>query len=386
MKSVNFNVKMVVAVVAAGLLAGAASAQTVQGGGATLPEPLYRDLFGITTPASKVVLGTWTYASTGSGTGKKAFLTNNAALFGTLGNVHFAGSDSALTAADLTSYNKAAFGPLIQIPAVLTSVTLPYKRSGVSQINLTNDQVCQVFSNKAGNWGKILGNADATPIKVVYRSDSSGTTELLANFLVSACTGYGFAKSNTFTTVVAGAIPGALPSHWVAANGSSGVESALAVDGSFSYLSPSYNFPPSDASKVAKINGLLPTSVSLPDTVLPPSNLGNLDAKNPLNWVPAYVLPAAAGPRARYPIYGTTNLLLNQCYADGVGSGSVGAAVKDFVVKLNNGSYDSQINAHQFIKLPAAWINAIKTTFIDGDNNGLNIGNTSVCNGTGRPS
>ncbi len=241
-----------------------------------------------------------------------------------------------------------------------------------------------MFSTKASRWGHILGNADSTPIRLVYHSDASGTTELLANFLERACPGYGFAKSNTFTTVVASVFPGGLPSNWVAAKGSSGVEDAMYVDGSFSYLSPAYNFPPDDAGKVAKINGLLPTRVSLPDTVRPPDNLWY--AKNPLNWVPAYVLPPMAGPKARYPIYGTTNLLLNQCYADGVGAGSVGAAVKDFVVKLNNGSYDIQINIHQFIKLPANWINAIKTTFIDGDVNGLNIGNTSVCNGTGRPS
>ncbi|GGY04313.1 substrate-binding domain-containing protein [Paludibacterium paludis] len=383
MNSVNFKVKALVAVLAAGMLAGAASAQTVQGGGATLPEKFYKGIF-----ASGNVIGSWTYLGTGSGTGKKAFLTNNASLFNTTGNVHFAGSDSALSAADLTTYepNKAAFGPVIQIPAVLTSVTLPYKRAGVTQVNLTNDQVCKVFSNQITTWGGILGNGDTTPIRVVYRSDSSGTTELLATYLKEACpASYGFTKSSTFTAVVAG-IPGGLPANWVAANGSSGVKTALETDGSFSYLSPDYDYAPNDASKVAKINGQLPTNISIPDSVVPPGNTGTLDPKNQLNWVPGYVLPATAGPRAKYPIYGTTNLLINQCYADGVGATTVGGAVKDFVTKLNNGGYDSLISQHQFVKLPASWLNAIKSVFITGDSNGLNIGNASVCNGKGRPS
>ncbi|UTH74473.1 substrate-binding domain-containing protein [Chromobacterium sp. IIBBL 290-4] len=383
MNSVNFKAKALAIALSACMLAGAASAQTVLGGGSTLAQPLYNQLFGITSGYPSLVLGNWNYAGVGSGAGKAAFLTNNAALFNSTGNVSFAGSDSVLTAADLTSYSQAsnnAWGPVIQIPAVLTSVTLPYKRSGVTQLNLTSDQVCQVFSNKAQTWGKLLGTNDATPINVVYRSDASGTTELLSNFLSTACKGYGFVKSNVFATVVGQAVGGTIPSNWVPANGSGGIKTALASDGTFTYLSPDYSISPSDPTVVASINGQLPSNISIPSFVIPPSTPANL--ANPLKWVPTYVPPLGG---SSYPIYGTTNLLVNQCYADGIGAGSVGGAVKDFLTKLNNGAFDSQISSNYFVKLPATWLNQINATFLAGDGNGLDIGNASVCNGIGRP-
>lgn len=372
-----FQLKGLSAIIAAGMMAvtGAASAQTVNGAGATLPQPLYEDLFGL-DGSSKDVIGTWTYAGGGSGSGKSRFLTDT-------NTVNFAGSDSALTATEYLTYvsqKKPTWGPLIQIPAVLTAVTLPYKApAGVtlSELNLTRDQVCKVFANQYATWGALLGTSNTTPLRVVYRTESSGTTELLSNFLTSsACSGYGFAKSNVFTTVVAGA--GGIGSNWVAATGSEGVETALTVAGSIGYLSPSYAFNPSDAKVVAKIGGALPSAVSFPSSVAPPA--ANV-RDNPLNWVPAYVLPTST---ASYPIYGTTNLLVGQCYTGGIGADSVGGAVKDFLTKLNNGSYASQISLHLFNSLPQNWLTAINETFLT-QTNALGIGNTSVCNGIGRP-
>lgn len=372
-----FQLKGLSAIIAVGMMAvtGAASAQTVNGAGATLPQPLYEDLFGL-DGSSKDVIGTWTYAGGGSGSGKSRFLT-------TTNTVNFAGSDSALTSAEYLTYvqqRNATWGPLIQIPAVLTSVTLPYKApAGVtlSELNLTRDQVCKVFANQITTWGQLLGTSNTAPLRLVYRTESSGTTELLSNFLTSAaCPGYGFTKSNVFTTMVAGA--GGIGSNWVAATGSAGVNAALAVAGSFGYLSPSYAFNPGDAKVVAKIGGALPSSVTFPSTATPPTGTAR---SNPLNWVPAYVLPTSA---ANYPIYGTTNLLVGQCYTGGIGTDSVGGAVKDFLTKLNNGSYASQISQHLFTSLPQNWRTAISETFLT-QTSAQGIGNTSVCNGIGRP-
>lgn len=373
-----FQRKAMSTVIAVGMmsLAGAASAQTVNGAGATLPQPLYEDLFGL-DGSSKDVIGDWTYAGGGSGSGKSRFLT-------TTNTVHFAGSDSALTAAENGTYNtsrRAAWGPMIQIPAVLTSVTLPFKAPNgttlANGLNLTRDQVCGIFANRINTWGQLLGTSNTTPVSVVYRSETSGTTELLSNFLVAACPASdGFQKSNLFTTVVANI--GGIPANWVAATGSSGAETALAQPGRIGYLSPSYGFKPSDATVVAKIGGALPSAITFPATATPPAG----GARNvPVNWVPAYSLPSSA---AVYPIYGTTNLLAGQCYTGGIGADSVGGAVKDFITKLNNGSYDAQIAEHFFVKLPANWNTAIKEAFLTASSS-LDIGNTSVCNGVGRP-
>lgn len=61
--------KTLAALVATALLAtvGAASAQTVTGGGASLPADLYKG------SADSILPANFTYAVTGSGTGKKAF-------------------------------------------------------------------------------------------------------------------------------------------------------------------------------------------------------------------------------------------------------------------------------------------------------------------------
>ncbi|WP_370679427.1 substrate-binding domain-containing protein [Comamonas sp. GB3 AK4-5] len=398
MKHANLKLKALSAIVVACTMAvaGAASAQTVQGGGATLPQPLYEELFGITAGKASQVLGTWSYAGTGSGTGKSAFLNDTATSFSKTGHVHFAGSDSALTATEVDNYNTAHnkgssstgdnFGRLIQIPSVLTAVTLPYMApsgSGITELNLTRKQVCEVFSGQTTTWGTLLGTADTTPITVVYRSEGSGTSELLSNFLSAACGSYlptdqSFTVSNSFATVVSNA--GGIRSNWVAATGSGGVATAMETAGSIAYLSPDYKFKPDDATLVAKIDGALPTAISFPTDTKPPAT--TVTRNNPLNWVPSYVLPTDS---AVYPIYGTTNMLFNQCYADGTGNGTVGAAVKDFLTKLSSGAFDTTITGNYFVPLPTEWSSAISSVFLNSKGS-LGIGNTSVCNGIGRPS
>ena len=76
-----------------------AQAMAVTGGGASLPAALYKG------SANSILPANFSYLGTGSGTGKTAFLTNNSALFSTTGSVHFAGSDSILSAAEINTYN-----------------------------------------------------------------------------------------------------------------------------------------------------------------------------------------------------------------------------------------------------------------------------------------
>ncbi|MDP9602624.1 UNVERIFIED_ORG: ABC-type phosphate transport system substrate-binding protein [Variovorax paradoxus] len=428
MRAMFKPVAMATVMVAGLLAAGAASAQIAVGGGATLPEPLYKDLL-----PSGVGQTNYSYTGTGSGAGKKAFLLNNAQatagsefrdesqaarpIWSTTQSVHFAGSDSALTAAERDAYKvahiesspgvpvtgAAAWGPLIQIPAVGAAVLVPYKSSttsAVTNLDVSDAKMCAVFSKTAGGrtWGELLGTTDTTPIQVVYRNETSGTTELLSRYLVAACPGSGFVVSNNFRTVVAGAIPAGTPQPrlstapadpatdaiWFFAEGNGGVAGSFGTAGRIGYLSPDPAYNPSNNTLVAKVNGFLPVAASI-KTALGSQTLPIGGAStDPLAWVPAYVKPPVSGTGASYPIFGTTNLLVNQCYKDA----AVTTKVRSFLTRLLAPS--SLIATHGFVSLPDGtsgtqnWRSTIISTFLTSTS-AQAIGNTNVCNGIGRP-
>ena len=372
--------------------AGAANANAIVGGGATLPEKLYEDVFtNVLNPDATV--NTYSYSGVGSGNGKKAFFGNDASFFGSTGAVHFAGSDSRVSVAEQVAYNNAEtargtakWGAFIQIPAVATSVLLPYKHGTVADLNLTTEQICKIYSRTFTTWNQVNAAYGADPIKVIYREDNSGTTELLADFLKAGCAPYSitFTVSNDFKAVVAsaGVDAAALKAAgtWVSGTGSSGVSAAVTANSNvLAYLSPDPKFTPSDNSKVARINTFLPVNANI-QTALNSITIPAGVASNPRNWVPAYTLPTTG-----YPIFGTTNFLVGQCYAT--------AAKKDGVRHLlsrfyGDGSADSatiasKIATHNFIELPTSWKDAIKTNFLAASGS-LAIGDASVCNGIGR--
>ncbi|UVH57830.1 substrate-binding domain-containing protein [Variovorax paradoxus] len=399
MRAMFKPVAMATVMVAGLLAAGAASAQIAVGGGATLPEVLYDQIL-----PSGVGNLNYSYTGTGSGGGKTAFINNNATAFknesvtgtpawGASQSVHFAGSDSALSTTELANYNSAhlsAWGRLIQIPFAGTAVLVPFKRTGVTALNLTNAQMCAIYGNKTGGqtWGQVLGTSDTTPVSVAYRGESSGTTELLARYLVAACnpSGSNFAVSSTFTAVVAGEV-GTIPANWQSVTGSSGMAAAMAVDGRIGYLSPDSVYNPGATTLISKINGFLPVDTSiraaLATQALPTA--GTTAANNPLSWVPPYVLSST-----QYPIFGTTNLIVNQCYKDPV----ITQRIKDVVTNLTGTAYDAAITAHQMVNLPAPlplpnpggnnWKQKIVDSFLTSTSS-LAIGNPNVCNTVGRP-
>ncbi len=382
---------------AASILAAAgaanANANAIVGGGATLPELLYKDVFS-TVLNPDATVNTYGYTGVGSGNGKKAFFGNDASFLGGAGPVHFAGSDSRVSVAEQVAYNNAEtargtakWGAFIQIPAVATSVLLPYKHGTVADLNLTTEQICKIYSRQITTWNQVNTAYGTDPIKVIYREDNSGTTELLADFLKAGCAPHGitFTVSNDFKAVVAsaGVDAAALKAAgtWVSGTGSSGVSDAVTANSNvLAYLSPDPKFTPSDNGKVARINTFLPVNANI-QTALNSIAIPAGAASNPRNWVPAYTLPATG-----YPIFGTTNFLVGQCYAT--------AAKKDGVRHLlsrfyGDGSADSatiatQIVDHNFIELPTSWKDAIKTNFLAASGS-LAIGDASVCNGIGRP-
>ncbi|MDR0280256.1 MAG: substrate-binding domain-containing protein [Paucimonas sp.] len=354
-------------------LAALASAQAmaVTGGGASLPAELYSG------SADSILPSNFSYAVTGSGTGKTAFLSNNSALFSTTGTVHFAGSDSVLSTADLAGYNSAVYGPLIQVPSVATSVTIPYKKAGNTTLNLTSQQLCDAFSGTKTTWGQLLGGSDNTPIRIVYRNVSSGTSELLSRHLESVCPSQ-FKTSSTFTSArLAG---GTLPSNWVGVAETLDVVGAVnAVDGSIGYVGPDV-VTVTDNSQVAQVNGKLPTNGNVSSALASVSVPTDAQKNDPTKWAPVVANPGTAG----YSIVGYTNFIFGQCYKDA----AVAADVRAFITKHWGGTTtNGAVTAHGFIPVNTTWKNAIHNTFVSNASGlNLDINNVNVCNASvGRP-
>ena len=184
------------------------------------------------------------YIGVGSGNGKAAFLTNDYTKFVagvTNKNVHWAGSDSKLSATELSTYltnKQPTWGKLIQVPSVATSVAIPFNKAGTANVDLSVNQLCGVFSGRLTDWSQVTGSGRTGAITLVYRSESSGTTELFTRFLNAKCSeALPFAVTTTFSSSYGTGVP----STAVAATGSQGVMTALnATDGGITYMSPDY--------------------------------------------------------------------------------------------------------------------------------------------------
>ncbi|MDZ4190973.1 substrate-binding domain-containing protein [Ectopseudomonas chengduensis] len=402
---------LAVSMAVAGLCSAQAMAAVV-GGGATLPENLY-GIPGTTgiLNGSAPYAGFNDYIGVGSGGGKSSFFNNNSNLLvwdldgnGTLEPVYspavtvdYAGSDSIVSMAELNAYNAPGathgrdnYGPLVQIPSAATSVTVPFNVTGLGSLDLTSQQLADIFAGTITDWSDLnLGQGIAGPITVVYRQGSSGTSEIFLRHLNAVAPGTVTGVSSTFTSVIT---PGA---NFVSAVGSSGVAAAVAATaGSIGYVGPEaaeFNNP----AKVVRVKrssadatGLLPSQVNvtaaLNSVSLPVG--GATAASDPLAWAPAAQL---ANPSAGYPIVGVTNLIFSQCYLDTAAGGDL-AKIRSFLARHYNANpasnNDSDISASSLIPLPGAWKTAVRNNFITNQtNNGLDIGNLNVCNGKGRP-
>lgn len=155
---------------------GSSGAVSLQGAGATFPNPLYQKWlseYGKVNPHSRI-----DYQSIGSGGGQKQIVAQT---------VDFGASDSPMRDDDL----KKAPGELLHIPTVLGGVVLTYNLSGVAQpLRFSPEVVVGIFLGKTRKWndprlkadnpGVNLPNADIT---VVHRSDGSGTSAVFTDYL-----------------------------------------------------------------------------------------------------------------------------------------------------------------------------------------------------------
>jgi phosphate transport system substrate-binding protein len=168
------------------------------------------------------------YNATGSGAGIKQFTGKQ---------VDFAGSDSALKTEEAAAAKTSCGSEAWNLPLVAGPIAIGYNVKGVNNLVLNADLAAKIFTGVVTTWNDPAiaalnagATLPATPIKVFFRSDESGTTENFTAYLKAAA-----------------------PDAWTAAPGkkwtgkgegkekSAGVSSAVAsTDGGITYTEWSY--------------------------------------------------------------------------------------------------------------------------------------------------
>ncbi|MEV0365547.1 phosphate ABC transporter substrate-binding protein PstS [Nocardia fusca] len=132
---------------------------------------------------------TLNYTSSGSGAGVKEFIG---------GQTDFAGSDSPLSEkkGEPAAAAERCASPAWNLPTVFGPIAITYNIDGVTDLALDGPTVAKIFNGTVKTWDapeiKALNEGKqlpAEPIKVVYRSDESGTTDNLQLYLDSASEG-----------------------------------------------------------------------------------------------------------------------------------------------------------------------------------------------------
>jgi ABC-type phosphate transport system substrate-binding protein len=374
------------------------------------------------------------YSGVGSGRGQCMYLTHNPSYSNDplrpVSEVDFAGSDATLSADQIDKFTNGGtlgsesstcagvvipaqapmFGPLIMVPSFATSIALaispstasaltvlaPTPPGGTSGLTFSRAGYCKVLTGQIQDWSStdpdfISQNIDPIsltpqpfstsplPLTVVYRTDGSGTTFLLTQHMAAiqmACGG-------TLYTSASQNMPPGLPTNFMGASGSGGVETAvLGGTGRIGYLSPDFTSLAVVGSHTAVTANLVnamgstqppsPASTTFGMGGTPPP--AGTDRLNPLNWVP--LVPDPLNLNA-YPIVGYTTEELYTCYRTTSGADVKASGIRGYLtwaLSSPDGVPDLVLNDNGFAPLPADWKAAIIDAFINGgDGNNLQI-------------
>lgn len=278
------------------------------------------------------------YNPTGSGSGQEQFLNNQ---------VRFAGSDSPLKDEQIAKATERCGGAEAwHLPMVIGPVAIAYNVDGVDSLNLSTSTLAKIFKGDITKWNDeaiAAENEGATlpdqDIKVVYRSDESGTSDNFQKFLKASTGGEWTSEGKAF--------PNATGSG---ANGSSGVANEVAaIAGSITYVES--GFATEQGLHIANIDfGAGPVELSAESVN---TALDGLEFKTEGNdmVVDAEKLFAQHG-EGSYPLILTTYEIVCSDYSGAGDPEGTSDQVKDFLkVALN--SQDSELENLGFIPVSA---------------------------------
>jgi phosphate transport system substrate-binding protein len=167
----------VLALVAVGV---ARAALSINGAGATFPNPIYSKWFDDYHKKNRDI--EINYQSIGSGGGIKQV---------TEGTVDFGATDGPMNDEQLKAYQDKHGFPILHFPTVLGADVPTYNISGVSgELNFTPEALAAIFLGKVTKWNDplIAGankgvNLPGSDIVIVHRSDGSGTSYIWTDYL-----------------------------------------------------------------------------------------------------------------------------------------------------------------------------------------------------------
>ena len=245
---------------------------TISGAGSTFAAPVYQQW------ASESGLSglTVNYQAVGSGAGITALTSKT---------VDFGASDPPLKAAEEAALGKNG-SPAVQVPMFFGAITVSYNLPGVAAgLKLDGKTVADIFLGKVKTWnsGEIKAlnpgvSLPSTPITIIHRSDSSGTT---AGF-----TGYLSAVDPEWKSKVGEGKDVPWPTG-TGAKGNAGVAGAVAqTTGAVGYVEQAYalahKFTYADVKNAAGnfVSPSLESTSAAAEGVAIPANLG-IKIKNP---------------------------------------------------------------------------------------------------------
>ncbi|HEY4631666.1 MAG TPA: phosphate ABC transporter substrate-binding protein PstS, partial [Blastococcus sp.] len=153
------------------------------------------DLVGAGSSAQQAAMQAWqagfngeqpgvnfSYDPVGSGGGREQFLA---------GGVDFAGSDAALTDAEVTSAGTACgTAGYFELPDYISAIAVVYNLPSVKNLQLSPSTLAKIFAGTITTWNDPAIAADnsgaslpSTKITPVHRADNSGTTANFTDYL-----------------------------------------------------------------------------------------------------------------------------------------------------------------------------------------------------------
>jgi phosphate transport system substrate-binding protein len=245
--------------------AAAQKGGTINGAGATFPQPIYSEWAARFKQAQGTTVN---YQAIGSGGGIAQF---------TAGTVDFGATDAPMKDDEIKAAEKK--GDPVHVPTVLGAVTVSYNVQGVDKgLKLDGGTIADIFLGRVKKWGDakikaLNGGVDlpGTDITVCHRSDESGTTknftEFLADYSPAWKNGPGVDKSVKWPT-------------GTGAKGNDGVAGCVKqTDGAVGYVEQAYalqnNFTTAAVKNKAGnyVEPSLPATSAAAEGVTPPADL-----------------------------------------------------------------------------------------------------------------